>query len=198
MVYGVRLFLIASVIGVFQTLSSVGLTKEATFKILDGESITFVYQVALIDFSGKFIIDNSYFQIDFERPEASIFQLYFDVNQSTAGFPLATKLMQSESVLNAKKNPKISFISNKITRLKNNFKITGMLTIKGISKKIKLEAKLDTTNENKLERRSVLNFHISADIFRSDYGASGYSGLVGDKIVLNSNITLSPNHRLLK
>ena len=198
MVYGVRLFLIASVIGVFQTLSSVGLTKEATFKILDGESITFVYQVALIDFSGKFIIDNSYFQIDFERPEASIFQLYFDVNQSTAGFPLATKLMQSESVLNAKKNPKISFISNKITRLKNNFKITGMLTIKGISKKIKLEAKLDTTNENKLERRSVLNFHISADIFRSDYGASGYSGLVGDKIVLNSNITLSPNHGLLK
>ena len=84
--HGVKLFLIASVIGVCQTVSSVGLTKEAIFKILDGESIEFVYQVALIDFNGKFVVDNSYFQIDFERPEASKFQLYFDVNQSTAGF----------------------------------------------------------------------------------------------------------------
>ena len=198
MVYGMRLFLIASVIGIFQTVSSVGLTKEATFKILDGESIAFVYQVALIDFSGKFVVANSFFQIDFERPEASIFQLYFDVNQSTAGFPLATKLMLSESVLQAKKNPKISFVSNKITRLKNRFKIIGMLTIRGVSKKIELEAKLNMKNKNMLESASVLNFHISADIFRSDYGASGYSGLVGDKIVLNSNITLSPYHRLLK
>ena len=108
MTYGVKIFLIASVIGAFQTVSSAGLTKEATFKILDGESIEFVYQVALIDFSGKFVVDNSYFQIDFERPEASKFQLHFDVNQSTAGFPLATKLMLSESVLYAKENKKIS------------------------------------------------------------------------------------------
>ena len=198
MVYGVRLFLIASVISVFQTVPSVGLTKEATFKILDGESIEFVYQVALIDFSGKFVVDNSYFQIDFERPETSKFQLFFDVNQSTAGFPLATKLMLSDSVLYAKENPKISFISNNITRLNNRFKITGMLTIRGISKKFELEAKLDMKNESNFESVSVLNFHISADIFRSDYGAIGYSGLVGDKIVLNSNITLSPDNRELK
>lgn len=196
--HGVKLFLIASVIGVCQTVSSVGLTKEAIFKILDGESIEFVYQVALIDFNGKFVVDNSYFQIDFERPEASKFQLYFDVNQSTAGFPLATKLMLSESVLYAKENPKISFISNNITRLKNRFKITGMLTIRGISKKFELEAELDMKNENNFENISFLNFHIFADIFRSDYGASGYLGLVGDKIVLNSNIKLSPDNRELK
>jgi len=198
MTYGVKIFLIASVIGAFQTVSSAGLTKEATFKILDGESIEFVYQVALIDFSGKFVVDNSYFQIDFERPEASKFQLHFDVNQSTAGFPLATKLMLSESVLYAKENKKISFISNNITRLKNRFKITGMLTIRGISKKFELEAKLNIMNENNFENTSFLNFHIFANIFRSDYGASGYSGLVGDKIVLNSNITLRPDHRELK
>ena len=196
--HSVRLFLIASVIGVCQTVSSVGITKEATFKILDGESIAFVYQVALIDFSGKFVVDNSYFQIDFERPEASKFQLYLDVNQSNAGFPLATKLMLSEPVLDAKENPKISFISNNVTRLKNRFKITGMLTIRGISKKFELEAKLDMKSENNFDNISFLNFHIFANIFRSDYGASGYSGLVGDKIVLNSNITLRPDHRELK
>ena len=196
--HGVKLFLIASVIGVCQTVSSVGLTKEATFEIIDGESITFVYQVALIDFSGKFVVDNSYFQIDFEQPEASKFQLHFDVNQSTAGFPLATKLMLSESVLYAKENPKISFISNNITRLKNRFKITGMLTIKGISKEFELEAKLNIMNENNFENTNFLNFHILASIFRSDYGASGYSGLVGDKIILNSNITLRSDHRVLK
>ena len=196
--HSVRLFLIASVIGVCQTVSSVGITKEATFKILDGESIAFVYQVALIDFSGKFVVDNSYFQIDFEGPEASKFQLYLDVNQSNAGFPLATKLMLSEPVLFAKENPKISFISNNITRLKNRFKITGMLTIRGVSKKFELEAKLDMKSENNFDNISFLNFHIFANIFRSDYGASGYSGLVGDKIVLNSNITLSPSHRELK
>jgi polyisoprenoid-binding protein YceI len=106
--------------------------------------------------------------------------------------------MLSESVLYAKENKKISFISNNITRLKNRFKITGMLTIRGISKKIELEAKLNIMNENNFENTSFLNFHILANIFRSDYGASGYSGLVGDKIVLNSNITLRPDHRELK
>ena len=188
-----RALLIFTIIGAFQSISTASHSKESKFKILDGESIGFVYQVALIGFKGQFVVERSNFQIDFERPEASMFQLYFDLNQSNAGFPLATKLMLSERVLHSKKNPQISFVSNKILRLKKRFIIMGMLTIRGISKEIKLIAKIDMKNGHKLESASFLDFHISADIFRSDYGADGYSGLVGDKIVLNSDITV---HRM--
>ena len=191
MVNGIKVFFIVTLIGFFQTVPKDGFSKEATFKILDGESIGFTYQVALIDFKGQFVVDTSNFQIDFERPEASMFQLYFDVNQSTAGFPLATKLMRSEAVLSSKKNPRISFISEKIMLLNNCFRIMGMLTIKGISKKIELIAKIDMKNTNRVESASLLHFNISANILRSDYGAGGYSGLVGDKIVLDSKITVS-------
>ena len=191
MIYNFRVLLIFILIGAFQSVSTAVFSKEEKFKILDGESIRFLYQVALIDFQGEFVVEKSNFQIDFENPEASMFQLYFDVNQSNAGFPFATKLMLSERVLHSKKNPQISFVSNKIMRLTNSFIIMGMLTIRGISKEIELIAKLDVKNEHELENLNVLQFHITANIFRSDYGADGYSGLVGDKIILNSDITVS-------
>ena len=99
--------------------------------------------------------------------------------------------MQSKKVLFSKNNPTISFVSRKIVRLKNSFRILGILTIKGILKNVELIAKLDSKNKNKLENASVLNFNIYAKIFRIDYGVDGYSRLVSDKIVLNSKITVS-------
>lgn len=183
-------FIIAILISLFQTVPKVSFAKGALFKILDGETVEFGYKLAQINFKGQFFVDNSYFYIDFEKPEASMFQLYFDANRSTAGFLLATSLMRSKAVLYSKKNPEISFVSKTIIHLKNSFRVLGILTIRGISKKIELIAKIDSKNEN----TNILHFHISADIFRSDYGAGGFSGLVNDKIVLNSKVTVIRTH----
>jgi polyisoprenoid-binding protein YceI len=81
-------------------------------------------------------------------------------------------------------------VSKTILRLKNVFIIGGILTIRGISKEIKLIAEIDMKNQDKLRDANLLNFNISADIFRNDYGAGGYSGLVSDKIALKSKITV--------
>lgn len=190
MANGSRALIILLMISIFQTVPKVSFSTEVEFKISDGEYVDFIYQVALLDFKGHFLVDKSYFKIDFEKPEASMFQLYFDVNRSTAGFPLATRLMQSKAVLYSKKNPQISFLSNTIIRRNNSFIILGLLTIRGISKKIELIAKIDMQNQNEIENSSILNFDIHADIFRSDYGVDGYLGLVSNKIVLDSKITV--------
>jgi hypothetical protein len=65
------------------------------------------------------------------------------------------------------------------------------LTTKGIKREIELLAKIDMEDTDNLEHSSYLTFAIFAKIFIGDYGADGYSGLVSDKIVLDSKITVS-------
>lgn len=77
MAFGNRVLIIAILIGVFQAVPKASLCQESFFKILDGEKIEFIYQVALLDLKGYFLVDKSYFKIDFKKPESSAFQLYF-------------------------------------------------------------------------------------------------------------------------
>lgn len=65
------------------------------------------------------------------------------------------------------------------------------MTTKGIKREIELLAKIDMEDTDNLEHSSYLTFAIFAKIFIGDYGADGYSGLVSDKIVLDSKITVS-------
>ena len=160
------------------------------FSVPKGTYIQFKYQIAFVEVEGKFIIENSFFNLDKKEPENSDFNLTFDLKKSSAGFPFATQVMLGKSVLFAEKYPLMVFKSKEIKFANGQFEILGELMIKGITQVIKLLAEPIAFDPKALEPESEFDFKISARINRNDFNAGAFSGIVSDRIFLNSRLKL--------
>ena len=162
------------------------LAKEV-YTIRSSEKLNFKYFVSGIPISGEFYIDKASFTIDFNKEEQSRFFIKIDLKNSTAGFPLATKAMLGSSVLNSEKYPFMEFKSTNISKRGVRYEINGLLNLRGLKKNVTIF--VIGKKENK-ENAKTLNFGINSSINRYEFGADGYSLLVGKEIKLKSNITL--------
>ena len=162
------------------------LAKE-TYTIRNAEKLNFKYFVSGVPVSGEFYIDKTSFTIDFNKEEQSRFYIKIDIKKSTAGFPLATRAMLGSSVLNSEKYPFMEFISNNISKKGMKYKINGLLNLRGLKKNVTI---LVTGEQGNKKNSKTLNFGIKSSINRYEFGANGYSLLVGKEIRLNSKITL--------
>ena len=181
--------LLFSFIVVFITsvLLSGNLLAKETYTIRSSEKLNFKYFVSGIPISGKFYIDKTSFTIDFNKEEQSSFYIKIDIKKSTAGFPLATKAMLGSSVLNSEKYPFMEFKSTNISKKGVRYEINGLLSLRGLKKNVNIF--VIGKKDNK-ENAKTLKFGINSSINRYEFGADGYSLLVGKEIKLNSTITL--------
>ena len=181
--------LLFSFIVVFITsvLLSGNLLAKEIYTIRSSEKLNFKYFVSGIPISGEFYIDKTSFTIDFNKEEQSSFYIKIDLKKSTAGFPLATKAMLGSSVLNSEKYPFMEFKSTNISKRGVRYEISGLLNLRGLKKNVTIF--VIGKKDNK-ENAKTLNFGIKSSINRYEFGADGYSRLVGKEIKLNSNITL--------
>ena len=162
------------------------LAKE-TYSIGSAEKLDFKYFVRGVPISGQFYIDKTSFSIDFDKEEQSRFYIKIDIKKSTAGFPLATIAMLGSSVLNSEKYPFMEFISTNISKKGMNYEINGLLNLRGLKKNVTISVIGEKGNSKKSR---TLNFGIKSSINRYEFGANGYSLLVGKEIKLDSRITL--------
>ena len=181
--------LLFSLIVVFITsvLLSGNLLAKEVYTIRSSEKLNFKYFVRGIPISGEFYIDKTSFTIDFDKEEQSTFYIKIDVKKSTAGFPLATKAMLGSSVLNSEKYPFMEFKSTNISKKGLRYEINGVLNLRGLKKNVTIFV---IGNKGNKKNAKTLNFGIKSSINRYEFGADGYSLLVGKEIELNSNITL--------
>ncbi|EPK2491076.1 YceI family protein, partial [Acinetobacter baumannii] len=101
------------------------------------------------------------------------------------------KEFQEEAWFNAAKYPNITFKSTKVeTKDKKHFKITGDLTVKGITKPVVLDAVLNKQGEHPMAKVPAIGFNATTSFNRSDFGLGNYVPNVGDKITVN--ITTEP------
>ncbi|MDC3090666.1 YceI family protein, partial [Paracoccaceae bacterium] len=152
----------------------------------------FKYFVSGVPISGQFYIDKTSFSIDFEKEEQSRFYIKIDIKKSTAGFPLATRAMLGSSVLNAEKYPFMEFISTNISKKGMQYEINGLLNLRGLRKNVTI---LVIGEKGNRKKSRALNFGIKSSINRYEFGANGYSLLVGKEIKLDSRITLNKKER---
>lgn len=89
-------------------------------------------------------------------------------------------------MFNAAKYPNITFKSTKVeTKDKKHFKITGDLTVKGITKPVVLDAVLNKQGEHPMAKVPAIGFNATTSFNRSDFGLGNYVPNVGDKITVN-------------
>ncbi|MDP0498482.1 MAG: YceI family protein [Verrucomicrobiota bacterium JB022] len=98
--------------------------------------------------------------------------------------------LQNEDFFNAPKNPTITFESTKWEQDdddKDEFKVTGNLTMAGVTKQVTLDLEYLGEMEGR-NGQMVSGWEAETKIKRSDWGITYGSGMVGDEVEIELNI----------
>ena len=91
--------------------------------------------------------------------------------------------LRSADFFNAGKFPTASFKSTKVEAAGNGkLKITGDLTIKGITKPVVLDVTLNKAGEHPMKKVPAIGFDATATVKRSDFGVGAYAPNVSDEV----------------
>ena len=156
------------------------------FQLPQDTDVKFKYFVAGLPFEGEFKVIESKFDINFQNAVQSAFSVKFDLTQSNAGFPIATKAMKQ--VLGANSFPTVLFKSASVEFKDEKFHVVGFLTIRNVSKTVNLVV---TVLENYSSASEKIRFSIRTSFNRRQFGADGYYPLVRDAIIIEDVLTLS-------
>ncbi|MEX8034864.1 YceI family protein [Acinetobacter baumannii] len=125
-------------------------------------------------------------KVDNAKPANSSVNVTIPLSSVNTNVPALDKEFQEEAWFNAAKYSNITFKSTKVeTKDKKHFKITGDLTVKGITKPVVLDAVLNKQGEHPMAKVPAIGFNATTSFNRSDFGLGNYVPNVGDKITVN-------------
>ena len=106
--------------------------------------------------------------------------------------------LKNPDFFDAENNPQITFVSDRIEKVvEDNYKIHGILTLKGVSKQIILDAELGGIVQDPFGNTRV-GFSVNGKINRKDFGIS--FGLVSETggVALSNEVKLLVNAQFIK
>ena len=125
-------------------------------------------------------------KVDNAKPANSSVEVTIPLSSVNTNVPALDKEFQEEAWFNAAKYPNITFKSTKVeTKDKKHFKITGDLTVKGVTKPVVLDAVLNKQGEHPMAKVPAIGFNATTSFDRSAFGIGNYVPNVGDKITVN-------------
>ena len=99
--------------------------------------------------------------------------------------PKLDEHLRGSDFFDAAKFPAITFKSRKVEDLgEGKLKITGDLTVKGTTREVVLDARLNKAAEHPMMKLPTVGFDATATIKRSEFGVGAYVPAVSDEIVL--------------
>ncbi|MCH7313375.1 YceI family protein [Acinetobacter sp. ANC 3882] len=125
-------------------------------------------------------------KVDTAKPANSSVEVTIPLSSVNTNVAALDKEFQEEAWFNAAKYPNITFKSTKVeTKDKKHFKITGDLTVKGVTKLVVLDAVLNKQGEHPMAKVPAIGFNATTSFNRSAFGIGNYVPNVGDKITVN-------------
>jgi polyisoprenoid-binding protein YceI len=133
-------------------------------------------------FSGKVLLDEKDLQksrLEFSAEVASI----------DTGVADRDKHLKSPDFFDAAKYPQISFQSTKIVKAGKGYKVTGNLTMRGVTKQVTLDATLSDAVQSPWGKQ-VRAAKVSGKISRQDFGVSWNKALDKGGVVVGDEVTI--------
>ena len=140
-------------------------------------------------FSGKVLLDE-------KDPTRSKLEFKADVTSIDTGVADRDKHLKGPDFFDADKYPEIQFSSSAIKKSGKGYKITGDLTLRGVTKRVTLDATLSAPVVNPWGKQ-VRAARVTGTINRQDFGVSWNKSLdkggvvVGDAVVLDIKLELN-------
>ena len=133
--------------------------------------------------AGRFTIQSGDVMLDQANPAMSKVDVVIDVNSLVTGIDKFNTHIKSPDFLDAAKFPTATFRSTKVDVTgKDTAKVTGDLTLHGVTKPETLDVKLNKIGQHPMTQKEAAGFTASAVIKRSDFGVTKYIPGVSDDI----------------
>lgn len=100
--------------------------------------------------------------------------------------PALDEHLKKPDFFDADKYPAITFKSTNVQAAGGNkFKVTGNLTVHGVTKPVVLDATLNKSGEHPMTKAQTVGFDATATLKRSDFGVGAYVPNVSDEIQIH-------------
>ena len=152
---------------------------------MDQSVVGFTYQFQGNPRQGRMPVSSAVMDLDLDNIARSRVNVTLNAAQANAGALFMTSTMKGPNVLNTQAHPTIQFTSTKIEGGLGGAKITGNLTIRGVTRPVTHSAGLYRQQGTERTDRSRLIVQLLGSVSRSAFGASGFPGFVDDQIDLN-------------
>ena len=140
---------------------------------------------------GSIPVSEAQVVIDFDRVANTSVSVTLDTTRAVASFPFATQAMRGPSVLASAEYPTLSFRSRSVRAEGAGARVTGDITIRGQTRPIALDAQIYRQRGQAEGDRSRMSILLRGTVDRSDFGATGWSDMVGNEVALDILVRVS-------
>lgn len=151
----------------------------------DASQVGFTVDFGPDQITGQMPVTLADLTIDFESLVNCRFDVVLDVTGTKASFPFAEQALKGPKVLDAASFPGITFRSTAVRAEGEGALVDGIITIRDVEKPITLTATIFRQKGTVEGDRSLLTVHLIGAVNRSDFGATGWSDMVGDQVRLD-------------
>lgn len=126
----------------------------------------------------------------------AIVELSADIASISTGNDQRNNHLKSPDFFDAGKYPTLSFKSTAFKKTgAKTFELKGDLTLHGVTKPVVLNATLNGTTTNPMNKKTVAGFKVTGTIKRSDFGiaTSFPAAVLSDEVALNANAEFTKN-----
>lgn len=134
-------------------------------------------------FDGSLVLDN-------EDTEKSVLEVRIELDSVDTNIAALDADLKSDRVFNVEKHPEAVFVFEGVELFsKTTGKVTGMLTLNGVTKPVVLDVKLNDTTERPREPRFTrMGFSASAKINRLEWGIDLFPDVIGHQVTLTIDV----------
>ena len=133
--------------------------------------------------SGSFAASGGSLVLDPEHPGGAKVSVDFTMASTTTHMQAFTTHLLSAEILDAAKYPTANFTSTRVVVNGTSAKITGNLTLHGVTRPVTLDAKFYGAGDNPRSKKLNIGFAATTTIKRSDFGIM-YAPNVADQVNL--------------
>ncbi len=187
-------FLLASALTAF---AATGALAEETTYTVDTTHAQIVYNYNHLGFSttyGMFSGITGEIQFDEADPAASSVTVSFPISSLATGDDERTAHFSTGDFFGAEENPEGSFTSTSIEVTGDNTaKITGDLTVNGITKSVVLDTTMTQMGEHPMAGKPWIGFNATTTLVRSDFDMGMFAPYVSDEVEVFISIEAMDN-----
>lgn len=126
---------------------------------------------------------NGDISFDQENPANSSVTVSFPVRSLYTGWQARFDDFMSDRFFDAGEDEMVTFTSTGIEVTGDDTaKITGDLTLNGVTKSVVLDAKLNSAREHPMAKKPYLGFDATTTLLRSDYNVGAFAPAISDEI----------------
>lgn len=144
-----------------------------------------VSHMGFSNYAGGFSDVSGTLELQPKNPAAAKLSVKIPVASVTTTSAKLTDELKGDQWLDAAKFPDMTFVSTKVAPAgKDHAKVTGDLTLHGVTKPVTLDVTLVGAGVNPLSKKVTVGFEATGTLKRSEFGVKTYVPLIGDELHL--------------